>query len=400
MKKKSLLLAEVFPPEKGGIQTWAYELAQNYNEDMVVITPPFKGCSTFDERANFEIIRTGHRPMDSLADKIVGRTANLINPGSGPEIISAYQWLGTAFRLRSKIKSIHSIHIRSSYLAYLFKKWFNIPYFIYIHGLELKSIFDNAPKRKFYSHLLSGASMVFANSDYTARLVAKFGIEEDNIKEVPLGVDYSKFKPGLDVSNLIKRHNLAEDEKIIFSVSRLVKRKGFDLALKAFARLDDSNIKYIIGGSGPEEGNLKQLANDLRISDRVIFTGRIAEEELPLYFNLSDLFVMPSRELKGGDVEGFGIVFLEAGACQVPVIGGNSGGIPSAIEDGQTGYLVEPKNIKEIASKMEKILNNKNLASKMGEVARKRVKEKYNWRNSVNIIKKIESKVIRYENRN
>ncbi len=393
--KKSLLLAEVFPPEKGGIQTWAYQLAKHYGGEMIVLTPPFKGCSTSDSKVNFKIIRAGHRPMDSLADKIIGKSANLINPGSGPEMISAYQWLGTAFKLRGKIKSIHSIHIRSAYLAYLLKKWFKVPYYIYAHGLELKSVLGNESKSNFYSHLLGEASLVFTNSSYTSKLVSEFGVEKKIIKEIPLGVNYTKFKPGLDTSKLAKRHNLTGDEKIIFSVSRLVKRKGFDRALKAFAQLDDSEVKYIIGGSGPEEKNLMKLTAKLGVSDRVIFTGRIAEEELPLYFNLSDLFIMPSRELKGGDVEGFGIVFLEAGACGVPVIGGSSGGVPSAIVDGETGFLVDPEDVGEIALKMNNILNNDNLADRMGKAARERIKEKYNWPNSVNIVKKLERKAIR-----
>jgi len=394
-KKNSLLLAEVFPPEKGGIQTWAYQLAKHYEDEMIVITPPFEDCTSFDQNVDFKIIRAGHRPMNSTLDQAIGKSANLINPGSGPEMISAYQWLSNAFKLINKVKSIHCVHIRSSYLAFLFKKWFNIPYFIYAHGLELASVLNNDSKKNFYSHLLKEASLVFTNSNYTSQIVSKFGVNKKNIKEIPLGVNYSKFRPELDTSRLKKRYNLKGDEKIIFSVSRLVKRKGFDIALQAFAKIADRNVKYIIGGSGPEEKNLKKLIGDLKVSDRVIFTGRIKEEELPLYFNLCDLFIMPSRELEGGDVEGFGIVYLEAGACQIPVIGGKSGGVPSAIVDGITGYLVEPKNINEIREKMEKILNDEDLADRMGKAARKRIEEKYNWQNSVRLVKKLERKILR-----
>jgi phosphatidyl-myo-inositol dimannoside synthase len=396
--RKALLLAEVFPPEKGGIQTWAHQLAKNYQDEMIVVAPKRKGDKRFDKKQNYKVVRSGERPIkfEKFSQRLTRKVTHRINPKITLEIASAYQWLGIALKSRKQIRSIHVIHIRPAYLAYLFNKWFNIPYFIYGHGLELKKVLEEKEKQVFYSKLLKNAKKVFVNSEYTKNLVTKFGVNRKNIKEIPLGVNYQKFKPGLKTDFLRKRHNITKNDQVVFSLGRLVERKGFDVSLEAFAKVvqENDNLKYIIGGSGTEEKNLKELAKKLKIKDRVIFAGRIDEEELPSYFSLADVFLMPSRELKGGEVEGFGIVFLEAGACQVPVIGGNSGGIASAINDGETGYLVNPKDKEEIAQKLRKILNNPELADKMGEAGRKRVIEEYNWQNSVKIVKEIENKLL------
>ena len=117
----------------------------------------------------------------------------------------------------------------------------------------------------------------------------------------------------------------------------------------------------------------------LHLQDNVVFTGYVTEDKKAFYYNAAEIFIMPSRELENGDVEGFGIVFLEANAYRKPVIGGKSGGVVDAIVDGKTGLLVNPTDAKEIAFAIIRLLGNKDYATQLGVQGRKRVERDFNW---------------------
>jgi len=133
-----------------------------------------------------------------------------------------------------------------------------------------------------------------------------------------------------------------------------------------------------VGGSGPDSFRLKRLCDTLNLQDHVKFLGRIPEEELPYYYSLADVFVMPAKS-DPPDVEGFGIVFLEANACKTPVIGSKSGGIPDAIVDGETGLLVDENDAEQLAMAIWKLITNDELSHQMGEAGRKRILSEINW---------------------
>jgi phosphatidylinositol alpha-1,6-mannosyltransferase len=138
---------------------------------------------------------------------------------------------------------------------------------------------------------------------------------------------------------------------------------------------------YLVAGQGPEEPRLRVLARSLGMQDRVIFVGYVPGDKLVDHYNLADVYIMASREIgKEGDVEGFGITFLEAGACGLPVVGGRSGGIPDAILNEQTGLLVDPGDQDQIASALVRILADESYASRLGHGGRKRVVETLQWR--------------------
>ena len=144
------------------------------------------------------------------------------------------------------------------------------------------------------------------------------------------------------------------------------------------ARIKD--LHYIIVGQGEDRGRLEGITRDLNITDVVRFAGRVSDAELIDYYRQSDLFVLVSREEEGGaDYEGFGIVFLEAAACGKPVVGGSSGGIPEAVEDGVTGILVDPLKEEDISRAILSVLTDQSLARKLGEAGRERVEEKFSY---------------------
>jgi len=170
--------------------------------------------------------------------------------------------------------------------------------------------------------------------------------------------------------------------RIILTVGGLVARKGHDMVIRALPRLRQTvpDVMYLIVGDGPYRTQLETLAVALGVQDHVIFVGKVPGEYLPDIYALSDVFVMPSREqLNVCDVEGFGIVFLEANACGKPVVGGRSGGIPDAIIDGVTGLLVNPHDPEDIANALARLLTDGDLAVRIGRQGRLRVASDFNW---------------------
>ena len=138
------------------------------------------------------------------------------------------------------------------------------------------------------------------------------------------------------------------------------------------------NLIYLIGGTGPTRKPLESLVKSLNLKDLVKFLGYIPKEDLSSYYHLSDMFIMPNREV-GTSVEGFGIVFIEANACKKPVIAGRSGGALDAVVDGKTGLLVNPEDHSDIAKALIKLLSNEKLAKQMGEIGYNRVKNELTW---------------------
>jgi phosphatidylinositol alpha-1,6-mannosyltransferase len=142
------------------------------------------------------------------------------------------------------------------------------------------------------------------------------------------------------------------------------------------------DARYVIAGPGfdDERARLRTLAEETGVAERVVFAGELPLEDIPLMYNACDVYVMASRVLEGaGDVEGFGITFLEANACGKPVIGGRSGGVPDAIEDGVNGYLVTPTDVGEIAARLIALLTDDVLAKAMAERAIARIKAGFTW---------------------
>jgi phosphatidylinositol alpha-1,6-mannosyltransferase len=171
-------------------------------------------------------------------------------------------------------------------------------------------------------------------------------------------------------------------DQIILSVGNLVPRKGHDMVIQALPKLRQSvpDVTYLIVGQGSYRIQLENLALSLGVRDRVIFGGCVSTQDLPDIYALSDVFVMPSREqLEACDVEGFGLVFLEASACAKPVVGGRSGGIPDAISDGVTGLLVNPHDPEDIANALGQLLTNNDLAIRLGQQGRSWVIKYFDW---------------------
>ena len=228
----------------------------------------------------------------------------------------------------------------------------------------------------------SKADKIFAVSNYTRSLITKKGIPAKKIYIIPNGTDPDRFTPEVSFDDILEKYGI-QDRKIIFSVSRLVERKNFGMVIKILPEVVKKipDVVYLIGGEGPMKDRWKRLAREEGVDDRVIFAGYIPNDELPKYYAMCNIFVMPSKEIREkGEVEGFGIAFLEANACGKPAIGGKSGGVEDAIIDDETGILVNPDDEKELKEAIITLLSNDSMADLLGKKGRKRIEEELSWK--------------------
>jgi phosphatidylinositol alpha-1,6-mannosyltransferase len=164
---------------------------------------------------------------------------------------------------------------------------------------------------------------------------------------------------------------------VVLCVGRLVERKGQDVLIRSLPQVAAAvpEVLCVLAGSGADRSRLEELARDLGVADRVCFLGFVPETELPGCYAAADVFAMPSRYLpSAGDVEGFGIVFLEANAAGVPVVGGRSGGVEEAVRDGYTGLLVDPEDPAAVAGALTRLLQDEGLRRQLGAQGRERAR--------------------------
>ncbi|MBU2529693.1 MAG: glycosyltransferase family 4 protein [Elusimicrobia bacterium] len=235
-------------------------------------------------------------------------------------------------------------HVNFSPVCLFVNKFLKIPYFTVTYGLDLWEI------SKFRLLALKSSQAIVSISNYTKGLILKQlkDYSEKSIFILPCAIDPDKFKPKVKPKYLMDRHKIKESDKVILTVSRLSKYdkyKGYDNVILAVKELivDIPDVKYILGGFGDDIARIKNLIKCNELDDRVMLTGFISDAELIDYYNLCDIFVMPSKK------EGFGIVFIEALACGKPVIAGNKDGSVDALLNGKIGTLIDPDNVEEIS---------------------------------------------------
>ncbi len=219
--------------------------------------------------------------------------------------------------------------------------------------------------------------------DYTRRAISRALSSDSHSKLVRLapGIDTDHFSPAKK-SPRIRRELGLEDKKVIVSVGRLVHRKGQDFLIEALPIIAQSvpNVHLLLVGEGPYRSELEKRANSLGVRERITFIGRVQYAELPEYICAGDIFAMPSRSrLAGLEVEGLGIVYLEASACGLPVIGGVSGGAPDAVIEGETGFSVDGKSAAAIAQAAIQLLENPEFAAQLGAQGRDWIVSQWRW---------------------
>ena len=273
------------------------------------------------------------------------------------------------------------------------KRLFGVPYVVYVYGSESARL-GRGLQGWLMRRALEECDRVVANSDATSAEFRTFGVPEARIVRVYPGVDPHRFRPGPKDPEGVRRYGL-EGKRVLLTVARLDQRKGHDVVIRALGRLRETHpdLVYLIAGMGREEARLRSLAESLQVKDRVRFAGFVPESDLPSVYNLCEVFVMPNRVTEGtrleGDVEGFGISFVEAGACGKPVVAGRSGGAGEAVLEGTTGLLVDPRSESEVAEAIGRLLENPQEARRLGEAGRCRAESMFDWDHLVRDIERI-----------
>ena len=271
--------------------------------------------------------------------------------------------------------------VDDSHFGLWLHRWFGLPFIVFTYGNEILETIQRQYSRQLAALRL--ANRVLASSRYTAELAQRAGADPQRTTVVWPGCDTTFFRPVIAKDDLrLRLLGTPSADRVILTVGNLVSRKGQDMVIRALPALlrQVPEVVYLIAGSGPYQGELEKLASDLGVRDRVVFAGRVADEDLPDLYALCDVFVMVSRErIEENDVEGFGIVLLEANACGKPVIGGRSGGVPDALADNVTGLLVDPSSAEEISEALARVLTDHELAARFGEQGRLRVLNEFQW---------------------
>lgn len=202
-------------------------------------------------------------------------------------------------------------------------------------------------------------------------------VTTEKLVEIPNGVDINRFDPSLDQHEIKKRYSI-DSKKVVLFVGALDSAhyfKGVDFLLRSFAQIRDENTYLIVVGDGDLRQSYIELSQNLNISDRTFFTGRISDDDLPKYYAAADLAVLPSTTMG----EAFGLVLVEAMACGKPVIASDLPGVRTVVDDGVNGFLVKSGDCDDLAAKMRYLLENDKLRKTFGKAARKKVEEKYSW---------------------
>ncbi|MEP6607261.1 MAG: glycosyltransferase family 4 protein [Burkholderiaceae bacterium] len=359
-----MISGSYFPPAVGGISTMMAETCAYLGEDRVAVLTAVKG---------------------PVGDHRLGRVRLYrwdgdVRPKSISAIFRVLASLGLALA-KERPAVLQYATLEDAYLAYWTHRALRIPHVVYAHGNELL-VAQKSSWAKPRAALLA-SSCVVANSRYTQGLLTNLGVPADRIKVVHPGCDLTRFHR-MQVTE-VERLRLTGGRplaRLLLSVGNLVERKGHDTVIRSLSVLvkEGNNVVYLIVGDGPNRTALEQLAASLGVADRVVFLGRVPTAELPMLYSAADIFLMISRErLEQCDVEGFGIVYIEAAACGTPSIAGRSGGVEDAVVNGVTGILVDPLNVAEVANSISALLTDRDLARRLGDAARSRAVSQFSW---------------------
>jgi len=373
---KHLFVTQDYGPDMGGMARRHIELCRRFGDgeetEMSVSTVASPSAAVFDSHESYKI----HR--QPFAFDRANRFTNQIRWG---------RWLTSASAPRYDV--LHCGNIRPVGYAVLWaRRRRRVPYLLYVNGGDLLRERRKAKhplKRLVSQRIFAGAAGIVATSEWTSTLAVDV-MREVGVSELPpvatlhLGTDPERFHPARDTGALRRRWGVG-DSPLLLTVARLVPHKGQDIVIQALSMLahDFPQLRYIVVGEGHDEQRLRALARETGVAERVAFVGAMHDDELPEAYATSTIYVGVSRVDKEINVEGFGISFVEAGASGIPSVAGDSGGVRSAVRDGDTGIVVPPTDAVAVSGAIRSLLANDLFRQKMGRAARIAVETHYNW---------------------
>ncbi|OJW93055.1 glycosyltransferase family 4 protein [Thiobacillus sp. 65-1402] len=363
-----LVLTELFLPTKGGTAVWAAEVYKRLGgKEIHIVTAEVADAAAVDVQHPNTIHRLNLKRVAWLR----------------PESLAMYArffFKSLTLALSHRFDAIHAFRaLPEGLVAWAVARLTRRPVIVYAHGEELTS-WGSGGKYKAMRFALRHADRVVANSEHTRATLLAMGVAAARIVVIYPGVDVSVFRPGLDAEDLRASLGVGRDDKLVFSVGRLSRRKGFDQAIRAVARLRSEGIgvRYVLAGIGEDADYLDGLIAQHRLQGIAHRIGAVKEADLPRWLNACDVFAMPNRDING-DNEGFGMVFIEAAACGKPSLAGEAGGTGSAVLHGETGLRVDGTSVEAVADGLRSLLTQPAQTLEWGQRALQRVEREFAW---------------------
>jgi phosphatidylinositol alpha-1,6-mannosyltransferase len=382
---KVLIVTNDFPPRRGGIQSFVHSLASGMPADEVVVyAPSWPGAAEFDARQPFVVVRHPTKLMLPLPGVARRAQAILAEHGCDTVLFGAAAPLGLLAPGLRRAGAKRIVALTHGHEA----GWAALP----VTRALLRRIADQADVVTYlgeYFRIRLARAMSAAGVAKLARLAP--------------GVDNQKFRPGAGGAAVRERLGIGPQVPVVVCVSRIVPRKGQDTLIKAWPRVLEGMRAQSVGaegasagagaeaggqpdpvllivGDGPYGPKVRRLARRAGVAGSVVFAGAVPWEELPAYYDAGNVFAMPCRTRRGGlDVEGLGIVYLEASATGLPVIGGDSGGAPDAILPGETGYVVAGRDVADLADAIVTLLADRRAGAAMGDKGLAWIDTEWRW---------------------
>ncbi|MET8043867.1 glycosyltransferase family 4 protein [Micromonospora sp. NPDC005215] len=359
---RTLLITNDFPPRPGGIQSFVHNLAVRQPAGSVVVyASSWRGAAKFDADQPFEVVRERTRVL--LPTPLIARRAARLARAYDCDTV----WFGAAAPLGllaaglRRRAGVHRVVAQT-------------------HGHEVGWAALPAA-RPALRRIGRGVDVTTYLGEYTRSRLARVLDGVTELRRLAPGVDVDTYHPTVDGEQVRARLGLT-DRPVVVCVSRLVPRKGQDMLIRALPEIRRRvpEAALLIVGGGPYRATLEKLARQTGVERDVVFTGSVPSAELPAHYAAGDVYAMPCRTRNRGlDVEGLGIVYLEASATGLPVVAGDSGGAPDAVREGETGYVVRGRDVAQLADRVARLLADRDLARQLGAAGRAWVEREWRW---------------------
>lgn len=363
-----LVLTELFLPTKGGTAVWFDELYRRLGTKAIhVITADVPGAREHD------------REHPNSIHRLKLQRHAWIRPES---LVMYCKFLVRGARLAAAcdFEAVHAGRVLPEGLVGLaLARLKRRPLVVFAHGEEITT-WRQPLKFRAMKAVYCRADLVVANSEFTRDQLLKLGVVEQRIRVVHPGVDIERFKSGIESGDLRNSILHSRDQRLILSVGRLSRRKGFDQVIRSLQGLlaRGLDVQYAIIGTGSDRDFLEALAERERVVGRVHFLGHVPAEDLPRWYNAADVVAMPNREIEG-DTEGFGMVFIEAAACRKPTIAGQAGGTGAAVIHEVTGLRVDGASVEAVTAGLARVLADPSLSRRLAEGGYRRAIDEFSW---------------------
>jgi glycosyltransferase involved in cell wall biosynthesis len=377
-RREILVVSRVFPPDPGGIQEYTYNRCLQDCGHIAVLSANCPDAELFDQKQNFPI----HRWPGSSIGKIKGIGGIL------KQVLYLFWevFLGIRLFFRYRYSAIEWAHGYDFPAVLLLSYLLPVRFSLYLHGDDVLCPLKNKVFAALFEWTLNRSTVIICNSTFTRDFLQSHFHITKPIHIIHPAVRPEKFGARVD-SNLIEdlrmrtraKFKIPASSIVILSVGRLVRRKGFDRIIDQIPRLTADRIDayYLICGTGPMEAELRAQANRLGVDSRVLFAGYISDEDLAGFYSACEIFALATFfDTKAKSIEGFGIVYLEAGLFRKPVIASWSGGVEDAVRDGETGILVDPSSTEEIYTALSRLASDAPLRAELGHNGYQRAQSK------------------------